>query len=68
MVIMEQYIQLWLQYAKGRTRGEKIEIALQNISETLFCTDRNSKFIIKKLEEAGWIYWYPGRGEEIDLR
>lgn len=62
MVIMEQYIQLWLQYAKGRTRGEKIEIALQNISETLFCTDRNSKFIIKKLEEAGWIYWYPGRG------
>ncbi|MDM5188938.1 ABC transporter substrate-binding protein [Bacillus sp. DX4.1] len=62
MVIMEQYVQLWLQYAKGRTRGEKIEIALQNISETLFCTDRNSKFIIKKLEELRWICWYPGRG------
>ncbi|KYG34739.1 peptide-binding protein [Bacillus gaemokensis] len=62
MVILEQYIQLWLQYGKGRTEGEKIEISLQNISETLFCTDRNSKFIIKRLEELAWICWFPGRG------
>ncbi|HEK9099026.1 SgrR family transcriptional regulator [Bacillus pfraonensis] len=62
MVILEQYIQLWLQYGKGRTGEEKIEISLQNISEMLFCTDRNSKFIIKKLEELGWVCWFPGRG------
>ena len=62
MVILEQYIQLWLQYGKGRTEGEKLEISLQHISETLFCTDRNSKFIIKKLEELNWICWCPGRG------
>ncbi|MBJ8029529.1 SgrR family transcriptional regulator [Bacillus cereus group sp. N21] len=62
MVILEQYIQLWVQYGKGRTEEEKIEISLQNISETLFCTDRNSKFIIKKLEELAWICWFPGRG------
>ncbi|WP_459502991.1 ABC transporter substrate-binding protein [Bacillus sp. C1] len=62
MVILDQYIQLWLQYGKGRTEGEKIEISLQNVSETLFCTDRNSKLIIKKLEELAWICWFPGRG------
>lgn len=62
MVILEQYVQLWIRYGKGIPEGEKIEITLQNISETLFCTDRNSKFIIKKLEELGWVCWSPGRG------
>ncbi|SDY87477.1 DNA-binding transcriptional regulator SgrR of sgrS sRNA, contains a MarR-type HTH domain and a solute-binding domain [Bacillus sp. 166amftsu] len=62
MVILDQYVQLWIRYGKGRPEGEKIEITLQNISETLFCTDRNSKFIIKKLEELGWVCWSPGRG------
>ncbi len=27
--------------------GEQLEITVQNISETLFCTERNSKLIIK---------------------
>ncbi|WP_410982864.1 ABC transporter substrate-binding protein [Bacillus cereus] len=62
MVILDQYVQLWIRYGKGIPEGEKIEITLQNISETLFCTDRNSKFIIKKLEELGWVCWSPGRG------
>ncbi|PGZ12270.1 SgrR family transcriptional regulator [Bacillus cereus] len=62
MVILDQYVQLWIRYGKGIPEGEKIEITLQNISETLFCTDRNSKFIIKKLEELGWVCWFPGRG------
>lgn len=56
---------LWLQYGKGRAegeRGERLEITIQNISETLFCTERNSKLIIKKLEELSWIMWFPGRG------
>lgn len=62
MTILEQYMHLWLQYGKERSEGEQIEITIQNISETLFCTERNSKLIIKKLEELHWIMWFPGRG------
>lgn len=62
MTILEQYMNLWLQYGKGRSEGEKLEMTIQNISETLFCTERNSKLIIKKLEELNWILWFPGRG------
>ncbi|MEX0416961.1 ABC transporter substrate-binding protein [Bacillus sp. C30] len=62
MIILEQYMHLWLQYGKGRSEGEQLEITIQNISETLFCTERNSKLIIKKLEEFNWIRWFPGRG------
>ncbi|EEL87445.1 Oligopeptide-binding protein oppA [Bacillus cereus AH1272] len=62
MIILEQYMHLWLQYGKGRAEGDKFEVTIQNISETLFCTERNSKLIIKKLEELNWIMWFPGRG------
>lgn len=62
MIILEQYMHLWLQYGNGRAEGEQLEITIQNISETLFCTERNSKLIIKKLEEFNWIMWFPGRG------
>ena len=27
--------------------GERLEVTVQNISRTLFCTERNSKLIIK---------------------
>ena len=62
MFILDQYIELWIAYGKGKKEGEQLEITVQNISETLFCTERNSKLIIKKLEELLWITWFPGRG------
>ncbi|MFA2602676.1 ABC transporter substrate-binding protein [Bacillus cereus] len=62
MFILDQYIELWIAYGKGKKEGEQLEITVQNISETLFCTERNSKLIIKKLEELRWIVWFPGRG------
>lgn len=62
MIILDQYIQLWLQFANNENIEEKLEISIQNISEALFCTTRNSKLIIKKLEELQWIYWQSGRG------
>ncbi|MGE7881912.1 ABC transporter substrate-binding protein [Bacillus sp. NPDC094077] len=62
MFILDQYIELWIAYGKGKREGEQLEITVQNISETLFCTERNSKLIIKKLEELHWIAWFPGRG------
>ncbi|PIE96373.1 peptide-binding protein [Bacillus fungorum] len=62
MFILDQYIELWIAYGKGKKEGEQLEITVQNISETLFCTERNSKLIIKKLNEFNWITWFPGRG------
>ncbi len=62
MFILDQYIELWIAYGKREKEGEQLEITVQNISETLFCTERNSKLIIKKLEELRWITWFPGRG------
>lgn len=62
MFILNQYIELWCAYGKGRQEGEQLEVTVQMIAETLFCTERNSKLIIKKLEELNWIAWFPGRG------
>ncbi|PGO12982.1 SgrR family transcriptional regulator [Bacillus thuringiensis] len=62
MFILDQYIELWSAYGKGEKEGEQLEVTVQNISETLFCTERNSKLIIKKLDELNWIKWFPGRG------
>ena len=45
MFILDQYIELWIAY--GKKRGERLEVTVQNISRTLFCTERNSKLIIK---------------------
>ncbi|HDR8434704.1 TPA: SgrR family transcriptional regulator [Bacillus cereus] len=62
MFILDQYIELWIAYGKGKKEGERLEVTVQNISGTLFCTERNSKLIIKKLDELNWIKWFPGRG------
>ncbi len=62
MFILDQYIELWVAYGKGKKEGEQLEVTVQMIAEILFCTERNSKLIIKKLEELHWITWFPGRG------
>ncbi len=62
MFILDQYIELWCAYGKERQEGEQFEVTVQMIAETLFCTERNSKLIIKKLDELNWIAWFPGRG------
>lgn len=62
MFILDQYIELWIAYGKEKKEGERLEVTVQNISGTLFCTERNSKLIIKKLDELNWIKWFPGRG------
>ncbi|AIY75455.1 SgrR family transcriptional regulator [Bacillus anthracis] len=62
MFILDQYIELWCAYGKESQEGEQIEVTVQMIAEIFFCTERNSKLIIKKLEELRWIAWFPGRG------
>ncbi|PFC86745.1 peptide-binding protein [Bacillus anthracis] len=62
MFVLDQYVELWCAYGKGREEGEQLEVTVKMIAETFFCTERNSKLIIKKLEELRWIAWFPGRG------
>jgi MarR-like DNA-binding transcriptional regulator SgrR of sgrS sRNA len=62
MGTLEHYVQLWLAQESEIKCGERYEISLQQISDTLFCTLRNSKLIIKKMEELEWISWHPGKG------
>jgi MarR-like DNA-binding transcriptional regulator SgrR of sgrS sRNA len=62
MATLEQYVQLYMGKETEIQLGKPYEMSLQHISDTLFCTLRNSKLIIKKMEELEWITWSPGKG------
>ncbi len=44
-------------------------VQLDEITEILFCTRRNARIVLNKLEEEGWIEWHPapGRGKLSQL-
>ncbi|WP_313641250.1 ABC transporter substrate-binding protein [Paenibacillus sp.] len=41
---------------------EPIPVTIESLASILCCTPRNVKFILRKLEEQGFIHWQPGRG------
>ncbi|UOK60725.1 SgrR family transcriptional regulator [Paenibacillus sp. OVF10] len=41
---------------------EPVAVTIDSLSAALCCTPRNVKFILRKLEEQGFIHWQPGRG------
>ncbi|MGF1696361.1 SgrR family transcriptional regulator [Vibrio lamellibrachiae] len=45
--------------------GQDSGIQLDEITEILFCTRRNARIVLNKMEEEGWIEWRPapGRGK-----
>lgn len=51
-------------------QGENSDTHLQSISELLFCTRRNTRMVISKMVEEGWVEWEPavGRGKLSRLR
>ncbi len=46
----------------GVPSGERTPITLERLAAVFRCTERNAKFILRKMEESGWIAWHPGRG------
>ncbi|MDF2154801.1 SgrR family transcriptional regulator [Vibrio sp. CAU 1672] len=50
--------------------GKDSAVQLEDITEALFCTRRNARIVLNKLEEEGWIEWHPaaGRGKLSTLR
>ncbi|TLS52944.1 hypothetical protein FE782_06115 [Paenibacillus antri] len=51
--------------------GDRTPVTLERLAHVFQCTERNAKFILRKMEEAAWIAWHPGRGRgrtsEIEL-
>lgn len=49
--------------------GQNVETQLDDITEILFCTRRNARIVLNKMEEEGWIEWHPaaGRGKLSQL-
>lgn len=43
-------------------KNEPFPITIEQLSDALCCTPRNVKFILRRLEESGFIEWMPGRG------
>ncbi|GGF91343.1 ABC transporter substrate-binding protein [Paenibacillus albidus] len=62
MITAERYLTLYGRFGGDRSRGLPVEATLEELSEALFCTTRNAKLILRRLEEEGLIDWLPGRG------
>ncbi|MCK6263582.1 SgrR family transcriptional regulator [Vibrio sp. ZSDE26] len=51
-------------------KGQDTGIQLDEITEILYCTRRNARIVLNKMEEQGWIEWHPapGRGKLSQLK
>ncbi|MVP00286.1 ABC transporter substrate-binding protein [Paenibacillus lutrae] len=61
MQATHHYLELRKSYASV-PQGQPVRISLEQMAEHLHCTVRNVKLIIRKMQEAEWIDWQPGRG------
>lgn len=61
-VTVKRYLDLYQQFAAGAGTGSPIEISLDELARVLYCSTRNVKLILRRMEEDGWICWQPGRG------
>ncbi|MEH7883842.1 ABC transporter substrate-binding protein [Bacillus sp. JJ1609] len=59
-----QYYNFFLLRKAFHQYGEGIEIKvmMKMLAELFFCTERNAKLIISKLEDSGHLHFQPGRG------
>ncbi len=37
-------------------------VSLKELTEVLCCSERNTKLVLRKMQERGWIAWQPGKG------
>lgn len=62
MQILERYLTLQRRFGGARGAGGSSEATLDQVAETLYCTARNAKLVLRKLESEGLIGWRAGRG------
>lgn len=58
----ERYLDLYRRFAGTAGIGNPVEVSLEELSAALYCTTRNVKLVLRKMEDDGWIQWLPGRG------
>ncbi|MBM7568203.1 ABC transporter substrate-binding protein [Paenibacillus sacheonensis] len=58
----ERYLELYSRFAERGVFGAPIEATLGELAQALYCTARNAKLILRRMEEEGWIHWRPGLG------
>lgn len=61
-MLYEQFFMLHRKLAVNAPVHTATEVTLEQIADTLYCTTRNAKLVLRKLEEKGWILWKAGRG------
>lgn len=61
MEISEYYLDLRFAYPTVMDQTS-FPVSLAEISDVLYCTTRNARYILKKMESAGMIVWQPGKG------
>ncbi|MDD9267255.1 ABC transporter substrate-binding protein [Paenibacillus sp. GCM10023248] len=62
MLVAERYLALYDRFGGENANGEPVEASLEELADALYCTPRNAKLVLKKLEEDDLIDWLPGRG------
>ncbi|MFD0587184.1 ABC transporter substrate-binding protein [Paenibacillus sp. GCM10027627] len=58
----ERYLMMYTKIAGEAGPGKPIDVTLDGLADVWFCTQRNVKLIVRKLEEDGLIHWQAGRG------
>ncbi|MBO7745431.1 SgrR family transcriptional regulator [Paenibacillus sp. MWE-103] len=58
----ERYLTLMQRFAEEAGAGTPVEVTLDELAQALYCTARNAKLVLRRMEEDGWIVWQPGRG------
>lgn len=59
---MLHYVQIYRGLGEAKNEDGAVPVTIGKLAELLFCTPRNVKFVLRRLEEKGWIRWTPGRG------
>lgn len=62
MLVAERYLTLYDRFGGENSNGEPMVATLEELADALFCTPRNAKLVLKKLEEDCLLNWLPGRG------
>lgn len=68
MLLAEHFLKLNSELL-GDTPIREVQITISQLAETLDCSERNVKYIIKDMDAQGWIKWKPraGRGHSSSL-
>ncbi|WP_442598361.1 ABC transporter substrate-binding protein [Neobacillus sp. D3-1R] len=59
---IEQYYLTLRKHFRHIPEGESYPVRIDDITEILDCTRRNTQLVLNRMSEQNWILWQPGRG------